>query len=209
MSAHPKHSKERIKQGKLKYSDDYHHPVEKIDQLESNIPDHYLDNNVKVLELFAGVNGNGNLTKWYTEWLGPVTALDESITGDSTLYIHKLIYNKEKFDVIDIDPYGWPTGLFPNIFMLMKKRTLLLFTFPKPGTCVMNCTLESKFISFWGTPRPTEGDVIGKIVDEAKKYWYIPSVIDYRTIGPINRFMFDCKRGNSNIMTGRKQRKQK
>lgn len=203
MAIHPMSSKMKVKDGKKKYSDEYHHPKEKIVQLTNHLPENLFNSDCEILELFAGVGGEGNLTRWYRDYIGNVTSLDKSTTGDSFRYIHKLIYEQKKYDVIDIDPYGWPNGLFPDVFKLMKNECILALTFPRPGTCVLTKTIESKYEMFWNSSRPTEGSIVGSIVDEAKKYWFMPSLLDYRRISSIWRFMFHCKRINADVITGK------
>jgi hypothetical protein len=96
-----------------------HHPNEKIEQIESFLTGL---NNLKILELFAG---QGNLTKIYKRH-GIVDAYDKKYlkTGDSFLQFHKLIAEKKKYDIIDIDPYGFPNRFFPDIFLLIEKGYL-------------------------------------------------------------------------------------
>ena len=179
-------------------ADTHHHPAEKIQQLESFGELVHGD----ILEVFAG---EGNLTKWY-ETRGNVTPMKKEITGDSFHSIYKLRGERKKYDVIDIDGYGYPDKFFPVVFEMMKPKCLLVFTFPMIGVQCVNGIYEMHYAVFWKSTRPSIGDVVGGITDMALREWIIPSVIDIRKMKPILRFAFMCERKKATEMCNVKNR---
>ena len=155
----------------------HHHPTEKIYQLQELEQHIYGD----ILEVFGG---QGNLTRHY-EKLGDVTSLTKETTGDSFEYIYKLRAENRLYDVIDIDSYGYPSKFFPLIFEMIKDEGLLIFTFPVIGVQCVNGIVEQHFINFWGSARPTIGDVTGVITDHALRDWKIASLI---SVEKLNQF---------------------
>jgi hypothetical protein len=184
MTSSEKHKKLRKQQAEN--SDRHHHPEEKIKQLETLAPMIKGD----ILEVFAG---KGNLTKWY-EQHGNVTAMSKETTGDSFNYIYELRAKKKKYDVIDIDGYGYPDKFFPVVFEMMKPKCLLIFTFPMVGVQCVNGIYEMHYAVFWKSTRPSIGDVVGGITDMAMREWTIPSLVDVTKMKPILRFAFMCER---------------
>ena len=116
MTNSEKHIKVRKSQAQNK--DTHHHPEEKIKQLET------LPVSGEILEVFGG---KGNLTKWY-EAKGNVTSMTKETTGDSFHAIYQLRAERKKYDVIDVDGYGYPDKFFPVVFEMMKPKCLLIFT---------------------------------------------------------------------------------
>ena len=114
----------------------------------------------KILELFSG---QGNLTKLYENY-GSVTAYDKKHlkTGDSFLEYHRLISDRKKFNVIDLDPYGFPNRFFPDIFLLIDKG-ILFVTMPKPYVNILNGITQTHLICYYGTHNPTKEQIIEKI----------------------------------------------
>ena len=179
-----KHDRLRLKQ--RQYLDSHHHPIEKIQQLEKLNEYIYGD----IIELFAG---EGNLSKYY-EKKGNLYRCTKDETGDSFQHLFELINNKKKFDVIDIDSYGYPSQFMDNIWHIMKPKTTLLITFPVMGVQCINGIVEQHFINFWRSARPSTGDVVGAVTDYGLKYWYLPKLIDIVKIKPIWRYVFTCER---------------
>ena len=196
MTGIEKHRKTRKAQAENK--DSHHHPVEKIAQLKRF--EKYISGSI--LEVFAG---KGNLTKYYTS-KGNVTAMTREIHGDSFHAIYELRANRKKFNVIDIDGYGYPNKFFPVVFEMMKKRCLLIFTFPVIGVQCINGIYEQNYITFWGNCRPTTGDVVGRITDFALREWRLAKLIDVEKIKPIWRFIFLVDRVKATDMTHTKNR---
>jgi hypothetical protein len=184
--------------GQKQNDDAYHHPEEKISQLEE-LKD-YISGDI--LEVFAG---QGNLTEWYKN-RGTVTPLTKETTGDSFLYIYQLRVNKKKYDWIDIDSYGYPDKFFPVVFEMMNETCGLVFTFPQVGTNCLNGITQQHFSTFYGNPSPTIGDVVGKITDWALREWYLASLVDVKKISRIYRFAFMCKRVMATKMTNVRNR---
>ena len=181
----PKKHKE-IRKGQKENLDKYHHPDQKINQLE-NFKDDISGN---ILEVFGG---QGNLTKWY-EKQGKVTSMTKETTGNSFDYIYKLRGERKKYNVIDIDSYGYPDKFFPVVFEMMRDKGILIFTFPIVGINCLNGITEQHFINFWRSPRPTIGDVTGILTDFALRSWYLLSLKDVQRIDRIYRFVFECNR---------------
>jgi len=185
-TGHNKVTHKNIRKGQKKNLDKYHHPKEKINQLKKFEKDLKGD----ILEVFGG---KGNLTKFYEQY-GYVTSLTKEETGDSFDYIYKLRADKKKYNVIDIDSYGYPDKFFPVVFEMMKDECLLVFTFPVVGVNCLNNITEQHFINFWRSPRPTVGDVTGVLTDFALREWYLISLEDVEKIDRIWRFIFKCER---------------
>lgn len=190
MTSSEKHKK--LRKSQAENSDRHHHPEEKIKQLES-LSSHISGD---ILEVFAG---KGNLTRWYSE-RGNVTAMSKETTGDSFNYIYELRSKKKKYDVIDIDGYGYPDKFFPVVFEMMKPKCLLIFTFPMVGVQCVNGIYEMHYAVFWKSNRPTIGDVVGGITDMALREWTVPSLIDVTKMKPILRFAFLCERKKATEM---------
>jgi len=172
-------------------ADSHHHPVEKMMQLDELKNHIYGD----ILEVFGG---QGNLTEYYSK-LGKVTSLTKETTGDSFNYIYKLRAENKLYDVIDIDSYGYPSKFFPVVFEMIKDEGLLIFTFPVLGVQCVNGIVEQHFINFWGSARPTIGDVTGKVTDFALREWKIASLISVRKIKPIWRLAFLVKQEKATL----------
>jgi hypothetical protein len=189
---HSAGSHKRVREEQAGNTEFYHHPQEKIAHLER------LREFVKgdILEVFAG---KGNLTKWYATF-GKVTAMTKEEFGSSFDAIYQLRADRQTFDVIDIDSYGYPDLFFPTVFELMKDSTLLIFTFPIVGINCLNGIMEQHFISFWRSARPTIGDVVGTLTDMALRTWQLPQLLSVHKIQRIWRFAFLCQRQSATDM---------
>jgi hypothetical protein len=160
-----------------------HHPVEKIAQLER------FKNMIhgNVLELFAG---QGNLTRYYQQY-ADVTALDKRTTGDSFKNIHALLYHEQRYNVVDIDGYGYPAKLLSLAFELMEDTCLLMVTIPVPTEAhIINSWTEQFLLTWYGSTRPTLGNIVGHIVDEGTKKKKMPMLIDWKKLGKVWRIAF-------------------
>lgn len=193
-----KHRKTRLAQASNK--DSHHHPAQKIEQLEWLHGRHPVQGDI--LEVFAG---KGNLTNWYNT-KGNVTAMSQDTTGDSFHAIYKLRGERKKYDVIDIDGYGYPDKFFPVVFEMMKPKCLLIFTFPMVGVQCVNGIYEMHYATFWRSLRPSIGDVVGGITDMAMREWTVPMLLDVRRIKPILRFAFMCERRKATELCNVKNR---
>ena len=184
-----KHIKVRIAQATNK--DSHHHQKEKIEHL--NIVKEHIYGDI--LEVFGG---QGNLTSYYRT-LGNVTSMTKQTHGDSFHSIYKLRAERKSYDVIDIDGYGYPSKFFPVVFEMIKDEGLLIFTFPVIGVQCVNGIVEQNFVNFWGTTRPTIGDIVGKITDYSLREWKLATLLSVRKIKPIWRFAFLIKREKATL----------
>ena len=198
MYGHTPKSHKETRENQKANSDKYHHPTEKLAQLEELSPKISGD----ILEVFGG---KGNLTGWYSE-RGKVTALTKETTGDSFHYIYKLRAARKKYHWIDIDGYGYPNRFFPVIFEMMRPEAGLIFTFPQIGVNVHNGITQQHFSNFYGNPSPTIGDVVGKITDWAMREWIMASLLDVKKIARIYRIAFWCRRVKATEMTNVRNR---
>ena len=180
--------------------DSHHHPKEKLMQLES------LSSmiNGNILELFSG---QGNLTGFYKS-CGNVTECRKETTGDSVAYAYSLVANKKKFDVIDVDGYGYPSSFMDVVFKMMKPDCLLIITFPVIGVQCVNGIQEQHFVTHWRSSRPTVGDIVGATTDCGLKHWYLSKLIDVQKIKPVWRLVFKCTRVKATEFTHTKNRKE-
>lgn len=185
-TGHSKKSHKEIREKQKMNVEDYHHPNEKIQQLKKF--EDYLGGDV--LEVFAG---KGNLTKYYKNISNSVIAMRKEELGSSFDAIYKLRAEKKKYNVIDIDSYGYPDKFFPVVFEMMKERCLLIFTFPIIGVNCLNGITEQHFYTFY-FQKPTIGTVVGRITDWGLREWILVSLLDVVKIKRIYRFVFDCKR---------------
>lgn len=185
MTGHSATTHKRIRKMQNLNVDEYHHPKEKIKQLKKF--ESYL-NQSDILEVFGG---KGNLTKFYQQY-GKVTAMTKE--NNSFDWIYRLRGEKKKYDVIDIDSYGYPDKFFPVAFEMMKDKCLLVFTFPIVGVNCLNGITEQHFLTFWKSARPSIGDITGILTDMALREWRMLSLLDVTKIKRIWRFVFVCTR---------------
>lgn len=171
-----KHKYRRLKQ--KENLDRYHHPVEKIDQVRRFLQDRKL----VILETNAGW---GNLTKEYLNY-GEVIALEidrervaalnqitddslHTIQCDSFSEVHRFVWERTCFDVVDLDPYGYPSRFFPHIFYLIKDGYLFI-TFPKLGVQQINKITIAHLRVFWGITLSDSGCYLEKILQKMNDY---------------------------------------
>ena len=186
--------------------DAVHHPDEKIYQINNAIEQYYgmnSDPNIKILELFAG---QGNLTKVYEKY-GIVDAYDRKYlkTGDSYIEFHRLIAEKKKYDVIDIDPYGFPNRFFPDVFLLIDNG-LLFVTMPKPYVNILNGITQTHLISYYGEHNPNEQTIIERVVLWGLCHWREVQLISGIDCKSVWRFAFSVKRVKATEYTGVRNR---
>lgn len=193
MTGHSAEGHKETRKLQAENDDSYHHPAEKISQLQRlSIP-----SGAEILEVFAG---QGNLTAFYNT-VGNVEAMKRETHGNSFDAIYQLRADKRKFDLIDIDSYGYPDKLFPVVFEMLKDKALLVFTFPVVGVNCVNGIVDQHFVTFWRSLRPTPGDITGIITDFALREWYLASLIDLVKIKRIWRFAFELNRVKATEMT--------
>jgi len=184
-------------------SSEVHHPNEKINQIEWVLNNLNIQKGHEILELFSG---QGNLTKVYEKY-GNVTVCDKKYqkTGDSYLLYHKFIYEKKKFSVIDLDPYGFPNRFFPDIFLLMDSG-ILFVTMPKPYVNILNGITRTHLISYYGEHNPSEDVIIEQIVLWGLCHWRKVELIDSIDCKSIWRFAFNVEKVKATDYTGVRNR---
>jgi len=162
-------------------SNECHHPDEKISLIENALG---CSRDLAILELFSG---RGNLTKVYEKY-GRVDCYDKTYqhTGDSYLVFHRLIAEKKIYDVIDLDPYGFPNRFFPDIFMLINKGYLFL-TIPKPYVNILNGITKQHLICYFGKANPSFYEIMDRIKLYGLCHWRKVEILAYRDFGRIWR----------------------
>ena len=193
-----------------------HHPNEKINQIKKVL----IGIDLSILELFAG---NGNCTKIYNNY-GEVLAYEKNKTvynslientkecmnvkcnkSDSFIEYHRLIFSKQKFNVVDLDPYGFPNRFFPDIFLLIDKGTLFV-TMPKPYVNILNGITASHLISYYGEQNPSKQTIIERITLWGLCHWRKVQLIDCVDCKSIWRFAFSVEKVKATDYTGVKNK---
>lgn len=185
----------RVKRkGQLANLPKFHHPKEKTDQINRIL--NSKDKKLKIVELFAG---QGNLTKVYQKF-GQVKSCDISLgTGDSYIYIHSLIGNREEYDVIDADDYGFPNRLFPDIFMLtnVKKETIMFLTFPKMSKTFKNLWNKDLMKNYFGVENPTPAIINKRISEYGRCHLRDIELLEMLDLGSVWRLAYRVKKYNA------------
>ena len=192
-----------VRKKQAENANEVHHPDEKKNQIEWVMSNLNAQRNHDILELFAG---QGNLTKVYERY-GSVTALDKKYlkTGDSFLVFHKLIAEKKKYTVIDIDPYGFPNRFFPDIFLLIEDG-IMFVTMPKPYVNILNGITQAHLISYYGEPNPSEDTIIERLALWGLCHWRQVELIDSIDCKSVWRFAFSVKKVKATEYTGVRNR---
>ena len=181
-------------------SNDTHHPDEKKSQIKDTLRS--TKRKLKILELFSGC---GNLTPLYLEF-GEVDQYDKKLkTGDSFRVFHRLIAEGKKFDVVDIDPYGFPSRFFPDIFKLIDDGYLFL-TFPKPHINILNALTQTHLIAYYGSPSPTLDEIQQRIALYGLCHWRQVEFIDVVDLGRLWRMALAVKRVSATTYTNTRNR---
>lgn len=192
--------------------DRYHHPIEKIEQIRRLLPR-------KELQILETNCGWGNLTTLYQEY-GTVLAWDndkkrinhiekmcmadvDAETVDSFNEIHRLVWAKCHFDVIDLDPYGYPSRFFPHVFELIKDGYLFV-TFPKLGAQKMNKITIKHLEVFWGIRRGIDykTTILQQIATLAMQSYREANLIDEVDLGRMYRFAFKVEKKSALDLVG-------
>ncbi len=214
-----RHDVTRKKQNE--YCDTKHHPNHKIKQIKTVLNECCGWSDLSILELFAG---RGNLTKIYAEY-GEVIAneykkkvfdkLTENVKEcalvhcnnvDSFLDFHQLIALKQKFDVVDLDPYGFPNRFFPDVFLLIEKGVLFV-TMPKPYVNILNGITQTHLSSYYGEQNPSKDKIINRLVLWGLCHWRKVQLINSMDYKSVWRFAFSVERVKATEYTGTKNRK--
>ena len=192
-----------VREKQRQNSNEVHHPDEKIHQIRMVFESSKFDKRPNILELFSG---QGNCTKVYQEY-GDVTAYDKKYlkTGDSFLEYHRLIADKKKFDIIDLDPYGFPNRLFPDVFLLIDKGVMFI-TMPKPYVNILNGITQTHLISYFDTHNPTMEQIIERTVLFGLCHWRKLELIDVVDCKSVWRFAFAVEKVKATEYTGVRNR---
>jgi len=205
-----------IRKKQNEYCDTLHHPNEKINQIKKVLNEICVWGDLSILELFAA---QGNLTKVYADY-GEVIAneyktkvfnkLIENVKDcslvhcnrvDSFLDFHQLIALKQKFDVIDLDPYGFPNRFFPDIFLLIEDG-IMFITMPKPYVNILNGITQTHLISYFGEHNPSKEIILERIVLWGLCHWRKVELIDCVDCKSIWRFAFKVSKVKATEYTG-------
>ena len=177
-------------------SKEVHHPDQKTKQIYN-----FLDSSkkYKILELFCG---RENLTKHYSKF-GKVELYDKKWkkTGDSYLEFHRLIYERKKYDVIDLDPYGFPNRFFPDIYKLIDNGYLFL-TMPKPYVNILNGITQTHLISYFDKHNPSLEEILKRYVLWGLCHWRKVEVLDVIDLKSIWRICFKVEKVKATDYTG-------
>jgi len=190
----------------LSYDDKNHHPVEKIKQLNQlDLVDY------KILEVFAG---RGNLTSYYNTKSYDVTSLalldniekivDNTIkdmmtkVNDSNTYIHKLIYDEIKYDLIDVDPYNDGGQLAQNIFKLLNDNSYLIWTFPFVNAgSPPNKHKKHRYNMYWSSTNPNLDMFCDKVKEYASLSLFKVEPVSVIKFNKMRRVIFKCTKHKS------------
>ena len=177
-----------------------HHPKHKSIQIDKCLEG---KSGLKILELFSG---RGNTTR-ILEKYGEVDAYDKTYlkTGDSYLVYHKLISEKKKYDVIDLDPYGFPSRFFPDIFLLIDNG-IMFITMPKPSVNILNGITQTHLMVYFGDKNPSKETIIKKIAVFGLCHWRQIECINYVDLKSVWRFAFHVKKVKATEYTGVRNR---
>jgi hypothetical protein len=205
-----------IRQKQKENNVNVHHPNQKANQIKRVLSG--ID--LSILELFAG---HGNCTKVYSDY-GEVTAFEKNAKvfksllentndcqmvqchkADSYLEYHRLVFLGLKFDVVDIDPYGFPNRFFPDVFLLIDDG-ILFVTMPKPYVNILNGITATHLISYYGEQNPSEKTIIERICLWGLCHWRKVELIDSMDCKSIWRFAFRVNKVKATEYTGVKNR---
>jgi hypothetical protein len=153
---------------------------------------------LKILELFAG---EGNLTKVYSQF-GQVESYDKKLnTGDSFLVHHWLISLRQKFSVIDLDPYGFPTRFLPDIYLLIDDGFLFV-TMPIPSVNILHAITKGHLESYFGSENPTLAEIQRAFVMFGLCHWRKVQVLDCIKIKRVFRLALRVEKIKATEYTG-------
>lgn len=199
-----KHKVRRLKQSANE--DRYKHTAEKIQQAEKYLS--AAGNNI--LETNSGFGG---MTEFYNQ-IGAVECYDikkdrvefinslamQGVTathGDSEKELYKLVANKRKYDVIDLDPYGMPSRYFPHVFSLIDKGVLFV-TLPMIGVAQMNKITIRHLDAFWGVSLNDKDKYIDLVIKRMEDYAFMHKreirVLDVQKIDRIYRICLSVEK---------------
>ena len=118
---------------------------------------------------------------------------------------HKLIHDKKHYDIVDVDPYGFPSRFFPDIFLLMQDSYLFL-TFPKPYVNILNGITQTHLASYYGNSNPSFEEVVERIANFGICHWRKVVLIDSVDLKSVWRMAFKVTKVKATEYTGVKNR---
>lgn len=210
-----KHKYTRLKQ--KGNADSHHHPIEKSQQVKRILDD--IEGDIFVLETHAG---HGNLTEIYSLYAKEVLSyeIDKKkcehinqighdnvvcLKKDSLKEMHLSIYQNLKFNVIDVDPYGFPSRYFPDIFELIDDGYLFV-TFPKWGCTQINNITKHHVKTFYGFDGGNNGEFIecciSTLKNQALRTYKHLEVLDVLDLKKVYRVAMKIKKENAFAMCG-------
>lgn len=197
--------------------DKYKHTVEKSEQARKYLP-HLL--NPRILETHAGFGG---MTQFYSKY-GHTTSLElkeerveavkncrlpnnQVIQCDSEEYVYRLISRRERYDVIDLDPYGYPSRYFPHVFKLMNDG-ILFVTLPMIGVAQINKITIAHLSSFWGVDYRDTASYLEAVIRRMTEYAFMHkkriTVLESPKFGRIYRLVIKVESVSLNDLVGLK-----
>ena len=202
-----KHKIRRIKQSQN--DDRYKHTKEKLSQLTKCLSDFHLPIKPRILETHCGFGG---MTEHYVN-IGNVESYDikkerasfvntqyKNATGihaDSEIEMYRLVGNKCKYDIVDIDPYGFPSRYFPHAFSLINNGILFL-TFPVMGVAQINKITIRHYQAFWNIELSDKAVYLNKIKTKLEDFAFqhkrSVKFVDIMKIDRIYRIAIQVKR---------------
>lgn len=195
----------------------HHHPVEKQAQVKNILGE--LSGEIVVLETHAGY---GNLTSVYSSYAKKVVCYE--IDKDKCDYINNLghnnvtchnkdslkeiylsIYNNQKFNVIDVDPYGFPSRYFPNIFELIEDGYIFV-TLPKYGCAQINNITKLHLKVFYGFDGGNNEKFLSCWIEamqnQALRTYHRCDIADVLDLDKVYRIAFRVKKENAFVLCG-------
>ena len=172
-----------------------HHPKNKIAQIIKVLP----EKEYKTLELFSG---RQNLTPTYQSY-GKVDCYDKKYmnTGDSFREFHRLIADKKTYDIVDVDPYGFPCRMFPDLFLLITSGYLFL-TMPKPYVNILNGITQTFLSCYFGDINPSLEKIIDQIATWGLCHWRKVELLDVVDLDSVWRMAFKVDKVSATEYSG-------
>lgn len=210
-----KHKYTRLMQ--RKNADTHHHPTEKIRQIEEVLKS--MDKEIFVLETHAGY---GNLTEVYSIYAENVLSFDldkakcdyvnnlghDNVVcrkGDSLKEIYLSAYCGLKFNVIDLDPYGFPSRYFPMVFELIDDGFMFI-TLPKYGCAQVNKITQHHVKNYYGFDGGSNDEFLGCFINTLRKQllanYKEMKVVDALDLQKVYRLAIKIEKKNAYQMCG-------
>lgn len=214
-SSSVKHKYTRLKQ--KNNANSHHHPIEKSQQVKRILNN--IEGDIFVLETHAGY---GNLTELYSLYAKEVLSYETDkkkceyinqighenvvcLKADSLKEMHLSIYHNLKFNVIDIDPYGFPSRYFPDAFELIDDGYMFI-TLPKYGCTQINKITMHHVKSFYGFEGGKNEEFleccINTLKNQALRTFRRMEVLDVLDLKKVYRVAVRIKKENAFIMCG-------